>query len=88
MCVMSNSIPFPLARRVSLIRTITDELEEVHGPAANTYWRRRIAAIVAGLRADGLCDDTIRGEILSLQDAVQCELRHRAHQAEASALNA
>lgn len=84
---MSNSIPFPLARRISLIRSIADELEQVHGPDANAYWRRRIADIVAGLRADRLSDETIRGQILSLQDAVQYEIQHRAHQAEASALN-
>lgn len=85
---MSNSIPFPLARRISLIRSIADELDQIHGPQANTYWRTRIAGIVSGLRADGLNDDTIREQILSLQDAVQYEIQHRAHQAGASALNA
>jgi len=74
---MSEMIPFPLNSRHSLLRSVVDDLERTHGAAANELWRRRIAAIVAELRASGLSDDAIRGEIYDFQDAVQAELRNR-----------
>lgn len=74
---MTALIPFPLRSRAGLVRSIADELDIVHGPAANVFWRTRIAAIVASLRADGLSDPAIRAEILDLQDAVQAEMQQR-----------
>jgi hypothetical protein len=71
---MDNLIPFPLRSRASLVRSIADDLRVVHGPAANLFWRERIAGIVADLRASGLPDMAIRSEILDLQDAVQAQL--------------
>ena len=76
--VMADVIHFPLHSRATLVRAIADELEVVHGPAANRFWRDRIAGIVASLRSDGLSDGAIRHEILGLQDAVQCEMQRRA----------
>ncbi len=75
---MADLIPFPLFSRTALVRSIVDELECVHGPAASEFWRTRIAGIVAGMRASGLADTVIRTEILSLQDAVQAELCARS----------
>lgn len=75
--LMADVIAFPLHSRVALVRVIADELNAVHGPAANAYWRERISGIVAGLRADGLADAAIRDEILGLQDAVQTEMRRQ-----------
>jgi hypothetical protein len=49
-------------------------LRTVHGPAANSFWRERIAGIVAELRSNGLPDAAIREQILGLQDAVQGQL--------------
>lgn len=77
MSLMADVIAFPLHSRVALVRTLADELNTVHGPAANAFWRERIAGIVAGLRSDGLADTAIRSEILGLQDAVQIELQSR-----------
>ncbi|MGB3646017.1 MAG: DUF6074 family protein [Mesorhizobium sp.] len=74
---MAHLIPFPLGSRTALVRSIVDDLECVHGPAANAFWRTRIAEIVAGMRADGLEDGAIREEILNLQDAIQAELCER-----------
>ncbi len=71
---MSKLIPFPLRRRADLVNSIADDLGIVHGPAANAFWRERIAGIVADLRASGLHDSAIRSEILDLQDAVQARL--------------
>lgn len=71
---MSNLILFPLHSRASLVRSIADDLRVVHGPAANIFWRERIAGIVAELRSSGLPDAAIRTEILDLQDAVQLQL--------------
>jgi hypothetical protein len=71
---MSNLIPFPLHSRANLVRSIADDLRVVHGPAANIFWRERIAGIVADLRSNGLPDAAIRSEILGLQDAVQAQL--------------
>lgn len=56
---------------------MVDDLECVNGAAANEFWRGRIAAIIADMRKSGLDADAIRNEILSLQDAVQDELRRR-----------
>lgn len=74
---MVDLIPFPLSSRASLVRSMVDDLECVNGAAANEFWRRRIASIVAEMRESGLGADTIRDEILDLQDAVQMELRRR-----------
>ncbi|HEY4192757.1 MAG TPA: DUF6074 family protein [Mesorhizobium sp.] len=74
---MAELIPFPLPSRAALVRSIVDDLECVHGPAASVFWRTRIAGIVASMRASGLPDETIRSQILSLQDAVQSELCER-----------
>lgn len=74
---MADLIPFPLHSRAALVRSIVNDLETVHGPAANAFWRERIAGIIAKLRADGLADVAIRTEILGLQDAVQAEMRRR-----------
>lgn len=76
---MADLIPFPLHSRAVLVRSLADDLETVHGPAANIFWRKRIAGIVADLRETGLSDDAIREEILGLQDAVQVEMQHRAY---------
>jgi hypothetical protein len=75
---MAHLIPFPLCARASLVRSIVDDLECVHGPAASEFWRVRIAEIVADMRASGLPDTAIRTEILSFQDAVQAELCERS----------
>ena len=72
---MAKLIPFPLHSRARLIRSMVDELQTVHGPAANLFWRERVAGIVAELRRSGLNDATIRTEILNLQDAIQAELQ-------------
>ncbi|RUM97749.1 hypothetical protein EET67_11845 [Pseudaminobacter arsenicus] len=74
---MADLIPFPLSSRASLVRSMVDDLECVNGSAANEFWRRRVAAIIADMRESGLDADAIRNEILSLQDAVQDELRRR-----------
>ena len=74
---MADVIPFPLHHRAAMIRSLADDLERVHGPAANLFWRERIAGIVADLRAGGLTDDAIRTEILGLHDAVQSEMQRR-----------
>ena len=74
---MANLIPFPRCSRAALVRSMVDDLECVHGPAASVFWRKRIAEIVADMRASGLTDAAIRGEILGLQDAVQAELCQR-----------
>lgn len=75
---MADLIPFPLHARVSLIRSIANDLEIIHGSAANIFWRERIAGIIADMRASGMTDTAIRCGILDLQDAVQAEMRERA----------
>jgi len=81
LAAMAHLIPFPLGSRTALVRSMVDDLECVHGPAASAFWRARIAEIVAGMRATGLPDAAIRGEILDLQDAVQAELCERGARA-------
>lgn len=82
---MANLIPFPLGSRTVLVRSIVDDLECVHGPAASVFWRTRIAEIVASMRETGLSDAAIRSEILNLQDAVQAELCERGAMAKSNA---
>ncbi|WP_274626478.1 DUF6074 family protein [Arvimicrobium flavum] len=74
---MAQLIPFPLRSRVSLADTIATDLETLHGPAANDYWRTTIAKVVADLRRIGLSQDAIREEVLDLQDNVQAALQNR-----------
>ena len=76
--VMVEVIPFPLRSRVHLARSLADDLEVVHGPAANELWRSRIAGVVADLRKRGHSDASIRLEIHDLQSAVQAELQQRS----------
>ncbi|MBS9721236.1 hypothetical protein JYU29_11110 [Tianweitania sp. BSSL-BM11] len=75
---MSEIIPFPLYRRVSVVREIADRIETLHGPAANSYWRERIAIVVSQLKKMGVDNDAIRTEVLSLQDAVQTRIRDQS----------
>lgn len=75
---MAELIPFPLSSRVHLVKSMVDDLEVVHGPAASEFWRGRIVEIVSGMRASGLSDAVIRSEILDLQDAVQTEMQCRS----------
>ncbi|TKT80298.1 DUF6074 family protein [Aquamicrobium sp. LC103] len=75
---MADLIPFPLNSRARLVRSIADDLERIHGPAANEFWRTRIAGIVNELRSTGLSDETIRTEIYALQDAVMAEMQFRS----------
>jgi hypothetical protein len=82
---MAELIPFPLPSRAALVRSIVDDLECVHGPAASAFWRTRIAGIVADMRSSGLSDAIIRNQILSLQDAVQAELCERGVRAKSQA---
>lgn len=75
---MVTPIPFPLKFRMSLVQSIADDLERVHGPQACGYWRTRIAGIASDLRAAGLPEASVRFEIHALQDAVQSELQVRS----------
>lgn len=76
--VMVQVIPFPLRSRTHLVRSLADDLDIVHGPAANELWRSRIAGIVSGMRQAGHSDAAIREEIHELQSAVQADLQSRS----------
>jgi hypothetical protein len=76
--VMVQVIPFPLRSRVHLVRSLADDLDVVHGAAANELWRSRIASLVAEMRKAGHSDGAIRDEIYELQSAVQADLQGRA----------
>lgn len=78
---MAALIPFPLKFRMSLVRSLADDLERVHGPQASGYWRARIAGIASDLRTAGLPEASVRSEIHALQDAVQSELQVRSTRA-------
>lgn len=78
---MNTPIPFPLARRVSLVRHIAASLISLQGEAANRYWREWVAGSVAEMKADGIEIGQIRIAILDLQHAVQEELNAKCAQA-------
>ena len=48
----STIVPFPVARRLTAIRTAAVELEDLHGAEALQFWRRRCRAL-----ADELCQN-------------------------------
>ena len=75
---MADIIPFPLDRRVTLVRKLADRIEMLHGPAANAYWREHVATIAAELRDIGVSLDAVRTEVVCLQEAVQIYIRDRA----------
>jgi len=72
---MADLIPFPRRTQTKPVSSIVNELQALHGDAANEFWRLRIRSIVAEMREYGRSDPAIRVEILDLHEAVQSELR-------------
>lgn len=75
---MVDLLVFPFRARTALVHSLVDDLQKVHGEAANSFWRRRISELVAEMRRTGMTDASVRAEILELQHAVQNELVARS----------
>jgi len=76
-------VVFPVDRRGAFIQLTVRELNNLHGEAANVYWRGAARALYQELTAQGLDDATARAEVNSFSERVQSELRQQAMQAPA-----
>ena len=74
---VSTIVPFPVARRLTAIRTAAAELEDLHGAEALQFWRRRCRALADELFACGCSEDEVRRQVMDFQGEVQAELQHR-----------
>ncbi|MDI7861898.1 DUF6074 family protein [Rhizobiaceae bacterium n13] len=67
-------VPFPLARRQSLICSCATVLDSKHGREATDYWRGECRKLADELSMLGFDELEVRRQVLAFQDAVQFEL--------------
>ncbi|GAC1040070.1 DUF6074 family protein [Rhizobium sp. No.120] len=68
-------LPFPADRRTSDVRRCAAALQQLHGEAANRFWRSEMASFAASLRGQGMEDDEISRQAGLFMHAVQVELQ-------------
>ncbi|NLS15259.1 hypothetical protein HGP16_01655 [Rhizobium sp. P40RR-XXII] len=68
-------LPFPADRRTSDVRRCAKALQQLHGEAANRFWRSEMASFAAILREQGMEDDEISRQAGLYMHAVQMELQ-------------
>jgi len=68
-------IKFPSHRRAADIRRCAMALRDLHGEAANTFWRSEMAGLAAALHRLGMDDEEIGLQARAFMDAVQIELQ-------------
>jgi hypothetical protein len=68
-------VQFPSHRRAADIRRCAATLRDLHGEAANRFWRAEMANLVAALQRLGSSDDEIAVQARLFMDAVQVELQ-------------
>lgn len=68
-------LQFPADRRTADIRRCSEALQNLHGDAANRFWRSEMAGFAASLREQGCGDDEISLQAALFMDAVQMELQ-------------
>lgn len=66
---------FPADRRLADIRRCAQALLNLHGEAANTYWRAQMAEFAAGLARQGASSEAIAQQADLFMSAVQNELQ-------------
>ena len=74
-------LAFPIDRRTALVRKAAEELFQLNGEAANTYWRTKARELLADLAEQGRDRKAAREEVLrffaAVQDEFRKELSHR-----------
>ncbi len=65
---------FPAHRRLMEVRRCAQRLQELHGEAANQFWRAEMALFVAAMKATGAQEEEIRAQAALFLSAVQGEL--------------
>jgi Family of unknown function (DUF6074) len=68
-------LQFPADRRTAEIRRCSEALQNLHGEAANRFWRSEMAAFAASLKEQGCAEDEISHQAFLFMDAVQMELQ-------------
>ena len=68
-------VKFPSHRRTADIRRCAMTLRDLHGEAANRFWRSEMAALAAALRRLGSTEEEISRQARQFMDAVQIELQ-------------
>ncbi|MBN8949391.1 MULTISPECIES: DUF6074 family protein [unclassified Rhizobium] len=68
-------LPFPADRRTSDVRRCATALQQLHGEAANRFWRAQMASFAAALREQGMEDGEISRQAGLFMHAVQMELQ-------------
>lgn len=77
MAANEKVVAFPLSGRTAMIRRCAEELENIHGEAAVTYWRSECRALGASLEKLGCSEDDIRQQVMAFQTEVQVEMMRR-----------
>lgn len=67
-------LQFPADRRTADVRRCAEALQQLHGEAANRFWRSEMAEFAAGLRGQGVAEDEIGHQASLFMRAVQMEL--------------
>ncbi len=68
-------LQFPADRRTAAIRRCAEALQNLHGEAANRFWRSEMAGLAANLREQGCSDTELSRQASLFMDAVQRELQ-------------
>ncbi|MGV1789648.1 hypothetical protein GR212_11110 [Rhizobium lusitanum] len=68
-------LPFPADRRTSDVRRCAIALQQLHGEAANRFWRSEMASFASSLREQGVEDGEISRQAGLFMHAVQMELQ-------------
>ncbi|WP_286182225.1 DUF6074 family protein [Rhizobium sp. ICMP 5592] len=67
-------LQFPADRRTADVRRCAEALQQLHGEAANRFWRSEMAVFAADLREQGVAEDEIGHQAGLFMRAVQMEL--------------
>jgi hypothetical protein len=65
---------FPLARRITKIKAVAENLHRKHGKAADSYWRQTVSTLAGQLSRAGVPDSEISEAVRGFFDAVQMEM--------------
>ena len=68
-------LAFPADRRTSEIRRCANALLQLHGEAANRFWRSEMASLATALKSQGMDESEISRQAALFMHAVQMELQ-------------
>jgi hypothetical protein len=65
---------FPLARRMTKVRAVAENLHRKHGRAADIYWRQTVSTLAGQLSRAGVPASEVSETLRGFFDAVQREM--------------